>query len=235
MNLAALYRLTALYEWDDLIFTHISARVPGPGHHFLVNPFGAMFDEITATALVKVDLDGAITCGAAQINQAGFIIHSAIHAARPDAQFVIHLHNVDSMAVAAQREGLLPLSQTSLAVLPQLAYHRYEGVALDLSERERLVADLGDKNLMLLRHHGTLAVGPTAGMAWLSAYYLERACAVQVRAFAGGRAGVETAPADACDKVSALVKEAGAHSQSYDLLWQALLRKLRRTSPGFDS
>src|SRR3954465_5264174 len=195
VDLAACYRLVALYGWDDLIFTHISARIPGTDHHFLINPYGLTFDEITASSLVKIDLDGNVLQETPYfINPAGFTIHSAIHAARDDAHFVMHLHSDDGVAVAAQAEGLLPLSQHALIVLPRLAYHDYEGIALNLDERERLVADIGDKNLMLLRNHGTLAVGDTAANCWVGMYYLERSCTMQVQAMSAGRANVLMAP-----------------------------------------
>ncbi len=167
VDLAAFYRLSALYGWDDFIYTHISARVPGPDHHFLINPFGLMFDEITASSLVKVDIDGNIIGeGEYGINYAGYVIHSAIHAAREDAHFIAHFHSPDGMGVSAHAEGLLPLNQRALAIIPRLSYHDYEGVALNLDERERLVADLGDTRIMLLRNHGTLALGATPGEAW---------------------------------------------------------------------
>src|ERR1700750_2500220 len=161
-DLAALYRLVAIFGWDDLIFTHISARVPGPEHHFLINPYGLFFNEITASSLVKVDLDGNIVEPTEYaINPAAFTIHSAIHASREDAHFVLHVHTDAGIAVSATKEGLLPISQHALTVLPGLAYHEYEGIALDLGERERLVADLGSKNALMLWNHGTLAVGST--------------------------------------------------------------------------
>ena len=167
VDLAALYRLVALYGWDDMIYTHISARLPGPEHHFLINPYGLLFGEITASSLVKIDLEGNILQETPYfINPAGFTIHSAVHAAREDAHYVMHLHTDQGVAVSAQKEGLLPLTQHALIVLPRLAYHDYEGIALNLDERERLVNDLGDKALMLLRNHGTLAVGPTAADCW---------------------------------------------------------------------
>ena len=202
VDLAALYRLVALHGWDDMIFTHISARVPGPEHHFLINPYGLFFGEITASSLVKVDPEGNIVQQTPHmVNPAGFTIHSAIHAARDDAHFVMHLHTDQGVAVAAQAEGLLPLSQHALVVLPQLAYHDYEGIALNLDERERLVADLGDKSLMLLRNHGTLAVGSTAAECWMGMFYLERACKQQVMALSAGREHVLLAPQAAQDVV----------------------------------
>src|SRR5476651_853531 len=161
-ELAACYRLIAHYKMSDLIFTHISARIPGPEHHFLINPYGLFFEEMTASSLVKIDLDGAILQETSYfINPAGFTIHSAIHAARENAHYVMHLHTDQGVAVAAQKEGLLPLSQHALVILPSLAYHNYEGIALNHEEKDRLVHDLGDKSVMLLRNHGTLAVGKT--------------------------------------------------------------------------
>src|SRR5690349_16165584 len=179
VDLAAAYRLVAYYGWDDLIFTHISSRVPGPEHHFLINPYGMMFDEITASSLVKVDLDGKVVLDSPYfINPAGFTIHSAVHAAREDALCVIHLHTEYGIAVSAQRNGLLPLSQQALVALASLAYHDYEGLALDESEKPRLVADLGNKDSMILRHHGLLTVGRTAAEAFLAMFILERACKI---------------------------------------------------------
>src|SRR3954465_3219815 len=163
VDLAACYRLVALYGWDDLIFTHISARIPGTDHHFLINPYGLTFDEITASSLVKIDLDGNVLQETPYfINPAGFTIHSAVHAARDDAHYVMHLHSDAGVAVAAQKEGLLPLTQHSLIVLPRLAYHDYEGIALNLDERERLVGDIGEKTLMFLRNNRTLRGGAPA-------------------------------------------------------------------------
>ena len=182
VNLAACYRLVALYGWDDLVDTHISARVPGPEHHFLINPYGLMFDEITASSLVKVDLDGnQLTKSDYSINPAGFTIHSAIHEVREDAGCVLHLHTPDGTAVASCMEGLLPLNQTAQLVTHDLAYHDYEGIALDHDERPRLQKDLGSKNHMLLRNHGTLTVGRSVASAFERMYHLERACTMQVR------------------------------------------------------
>jgi ribulose-5-phosphate 4-epimerase/fuculose-1-phosphate aldolase len=232
VDLAALYRLVALHGWDDLIYTHISARIPGPEHHFLINPYGLLFEEITASSLVKIDLDGAILQETPYfINPAGFTIHSAIHAAREDAKFVMHLHSDDGVAVAAQEDGLLPLSQHALIVLPRLAYHDYEGIALNHDERERLVADIGDKTLMLLRNHGTLAVGASAADCWVGMYYLERACRMQVRALTAGRDKVLIAPQAAQDEVRAQV----AGGMGGALAWPACLRKLDRSLPGYDA
>lgn len=235
VELAALYRLVALHGWDDAIFTHISMRVPGPDHHFLINPYGLFFDEITASSLVKVDLDGGIVMETPYaINPAGFTIHSAVHAAREDAMCVMHLHTDTGVGVSAQAEGLLPISQNALIVLPTLAYHDYEGVALNLDERERLVKDLGSKNLMLLRNHGTLSAGPTAGATWLQMFFLERACAQQVAALSAGRAGIHMAPDEAVAEVSNQTGGSGPGGIA-KLAWPGLLRKLDRLSPGYDA
>jgi ribulose-5-phosphate 4-epimerase/fuculose-1-phosphate aldolase len=234
VELAALYRLVALHGWDDAIFTHISLRVPGPEHHFLINPYGVFFEEMTASALVKIDLQGEVVMETPyRINPAGFTIHSAVHAARADAHCVMHLHTDCGVGVSAQAEGLLPISQNHLILIPQLAYHAYEGIALDLDERERLVADLGDKRLMLLRNHGTLAVGGDAPEAWMAMYFLERACAQQVAALSGGRDRLLLAPEAAQTTVR------GQASRGFGplprLAWPGLLRKLDRELPGYDA
>ena len=231
-DLAAVYRLAALEGWDDLIFTHISARVPGPEHHFLINPFGLRFCEVTASNLVKVGLDGQpVEPSPHPVNPAGFVIHSALHMARDDAQCVIHLHTDDGVAVAAQADGLLPLSQHAMMVADEVAYHDYEGIAFDLDERERLVHDLGDRHLMLLRNHGTLAVGPSCAGAWLAVYFLERACTMQVRAQStGARLATpnQGVPEKVTDQSRSLFDgSAGAFT------WPALLRKLDAESPGY--
>ncbi|WP_334165010.1 class II aldolase/adducin family protein, partial [Phenylobacterium sp.] len=201
-------------------------------HHFLINPYGLLFEEITASSLVKIDLDGNILQDTPYfINPAGFTIHSAIHAAREDAHFVMHLHSDDGVAVAAQSEGLLPLSQHALIVMPSLAYHDYEGIALNLDERERLVADIGGKTLMLLRNHGTLSVGDTAANCWIGMYYLERACTMQVRAMAGGRDKVLLAP----EASRAEVRSQVSRGIGGGLAWPGCLRKLDRELPGYDA
>ena len=171
VDLAAAYRLVAHYGWDDLIFTHLSARVPGPEHHFLINPYGMMFDEITASSLVKINLQGEIVTPSPYfINPAGFTIHSAVHAAREDALCVIHLHTLNGIAISTQKDGLLPISQQSLFALSSLAYHDYEGLALNEDEKSRLVADLGNKCSLILRNHGLLTVGKTAAEAFLDVH-----------------------------------------------------------------
>ena len=234
VDLAALYRLVALYGWDDLIYTHISARIPGPEHHFLINPYGLLFEEITASSLVKIDLEGNVLQETPYfINPAGFTIHSAIHAAREDAHYVMHLHSDNGVAVAAQAEGLMPLTQHSLVVLPKLAYHDYEGIALNLDERERLVTSLGQKTLMLLRNHGTLAVGETAADCWVGMYYLERSCTMQVAALTAGRDKVLIAPEASQQEVRNQTASRGGVGGA--LAWPACLRKLDRDLPGYDA
>ena len=233
VELAALYRAVALHGWDDMIFTHISARVRGPEHHFLINPYGLWFGEITASSLVKVDPEGnVVQASEYTINPAGFVIHSAIHAARPDANVVMHLHTDAGVAVAAQAEGLLPLTQYALAIIPRLAYHDYEGIALDLDERTRLVADLGQAQMMLLRNHGTLAVGSSAAVAWLNIFSLERACRQQVLALGAGREHVLIAPEAAQQTVR---RQAASIEKLAPMAWPGLLRKLDRELPGYDS
>jgi ribulose-5-phosphate 4-epimerase/fuculose-1-phosphate aldolase len=233
VDLAALYRLVAIHGWDDMIFTHISARVPGPEHHFLINPYGYYFEEITASSLVKVDLEGNIVQETTSfINPAGFTIHSAVHAAREDAHFVIHLHTEAGVGVAAQAHGLLPISQNACLLQHQVAYHGYEGLALNHDERERLVADLGDKPLMLLRNHGTLAVGQTAAQAWVGMFFLERACRQQIAALSGGRDNVLVAP----EAAQAETKEQGRGIGFISsLAWPGALRQVQRRSPGYDA
>lgn len=234
VDLAALYRAVALSGWDDMIFTHLSARVPGPEHHFLINPYGMFFEEITASSLVKVDLEGQIVQETTSfINPAGFTIHSAVHAAREDAHYVMHLHTDQGVAVSAQKEGLLPLSQHALLVLPNLAYHDYEGIALNLDERQRIVADLGDRNLMLLRNHGTLAVGATAAEAWTGMFFLERACLQQTMALSAGREHVLIAPEAAQAEVKQVAGMAMPATSA--LAWPGLLRRLDRKLPGYDA
>jgi ribulose-5-phosphate 4-epimerase/fuculose-1-phosphate aldolase len=189
-DLAALYRLVAHYRMTDFIYTHISARVPGPEHHFLINQYGVLFEEMRASDLVKVDLDGNIVNqderGSRLVNPAGFTIHSAIHEARPDLNVVVHTHTAAGIAVSAQAHGLLPISQHALKFYGCLSYHGYEGIALELDERPRLVADLGPVNkAMILTNHGLLVGGATCAEAFLEIYYLERACAAQVAALSG--------------------------------------------------
>jgi ribulose-5-phosphate 4-epimerase/fuculose-1-phosphate aldolase len=226
-DLAAAYRLVALYGWDDMIFTHLSARVPGNEPHFLINPYGFLFDEITASSLVKIDLDGNVVLdNGYRVNAAGFTIHSAIHMARKDAHAVMHLHTDAGVAVSCMKEGLLPLNQTALLVSEDVAQHEYEGVALELDERERLTADLGGKNAMLLWNHGTLAVGHTVGECFIRMYYLERACAIQVKALAGS--GLHMPSQQSVDATTRLGAMPGMFGMVSTLAWPALRRKLDR-------
>ena len=231
VNLAAAYRLVALYGWDDLIFTHVSARVPGPEHHFLINPYGMMFDEITASSLVKVDLDGnKVMDSPWEINPAGFTIHSAIHARREDAQCVMHTHSLNGVAVSAQKDGLLPISQQATVVLASLGYHDYEGIALREDEKPRLVRDLGDNNFLMLRNHGLLTVGASPADAFLAMYLFEAACMIQVRAQAGGEL-VMVDPAILAG-VKSMV-ELVLRGMGSALAWPGLLRRLDRRNPGY--
>jgi len=230
LDLAACYRLIAMHGWDDLVFTHVSARVPGPEHHFLINPYGMTFDEITASSLVKIDLDGRkVSASPHDVNPAGFTIHSAIHAAREDAACVLHLHTRDGVALSARAEGLLPISQQATVVLGSLAYHDYEGIALSADEKPRLVRDLGDRDFLILRNHGLLTVGTSVAAAWLAMYMLDSACAIQLRAQAGGAALVHQPPSIVD------LNQQGWRTVARDggVAWPALLRKLDRVDPGW--
>jgi ribulose-5-phosphate 4-epimerase/fuculose-1-phosphate aldolase len=234
-DLAACYRLVALHGWDDLIFTHISARLPDEPDHFLINPYGLLFEEITASSLVKINLQGQVV-GESQypVNPAGFTIHSAIHEVRHDAMCVMHLHTLDGTAVSTDPQGLLPLNQTAQLVSDHLAYHDYEGVALDHAERPRLQKDLSDKDMMLLRNHGTLTVGRSCADAFLKMYMLERACSMQVRTLSMLSAAQTYPTAQAViDKNSALMDGSGVTELAHKLVWPAMLRKLQRTCPDF--
>src|SRR6267142_1018524 len=232
VDLAAAYRLVALYGWDDLIFTHLSARVPGTEHHFLLNPYGMMFEEVTASSLVKVDLAGnKVDESPYFVNPAGFTIHSAVHAAREDALCVMHLHTDYGIAVSAQKDGLLPISQQAMFALSSLAYHDYEGLALNEAEKPRLVADLGDKNQMILRNHGLLTVGKTAAETFLEMYILERACKIQILAQSGGG---KLAPVS--EEILTRIPQQVAmvtHGGGGRLAWPGLLRKLDRMDASY--
>ena len=235
VDLAAAYRMVAHFGWDDLIFTHLSARVPGPEHHFLLNPYQLTFEEITASSLVKVDMNGLPVDPTPFItNPAGFTIHSALHMAREDAHAVMHLHTPHGQAVAAHSEGLMPLTQTAMLIRDEVAYHDYEGVAVDLDERERLVADLGSKSAMLLRNHGTLAVGETVGECFLKIYFLERACEAQILALSAGESGLNNPP-QGSPEVTAQQGKIGLKLAAGMLAWPALMRKAYRLDPGFAS
>lgn len=232
VNLAAAYRLVALYGWDDLVFTHISARIPGAEHHFLINPYGWMFDEITASSLVKIDISGhKVMDSPHDVNPAGFTIHSAIHAAREDAICVMHTHSINGVAVSAQEDGLLPLSQTSIIAADSLAYHDYEGIALYEDEKPRLVADLGDKLSMMLRNHGLLTIGTNCADAFVKMYFLEAACMIQVRALAGSRK-LHPVPQSILDNIGEQVM-AVTRGKGGMIAWPGLLRRLDRRNPGY--
>ena len=232
VDLAACYRLVAHYHWDDLVFTHISARIPGPEHHFLINPYGMTFDEITASSLVKIDLDGRkVLESPYEINPAGFTIHSAIHAAREDVQCVLHTHSINGVAVSATKNGVLPLSQQSTFVLASLGYHDYEGVALNAEEKPRLVRDLGDKMFFMLRNHGLLTVGSTVADAFLAMYLFESACTIQLRAQAASPELISIEPKvlEGAMMMAKMATKGGMGS----LPWPALLRKLDKLDPSF--
>lgn len=234
VDLAAAYRLVAMFKWDDLVFTHISARVPGRDNEFLINPYGLMFEEITASSLIKVDaLGNKLDESPYDVNPAGFTIHSAIHAARHDAQCVLHVHTLNGIAVSAQKGGVLPISQPSIFVLSSLSYHGYEGVALRDDEKPRLVADLGPSSqYLMLRNHGLLTLGATIADAFLNMYLFETVCTIQVRAMAGGGELIPIDPriiAGAKQQAEQVTRGVGGGA----LTWPGLLRRLDRLDPGF--
>ena len=232
VDLAACYRLVADFGWSDLVFTHITARVPGTEDQFLINPYGMMFDEITASSLVKIDLNGnKIEESPFPVNPAGFTIHSAIHAVRHDAQCVLHVHSLNGVAVSAQKNGVLPLSQQSIFILASLAYHGYEGVALNEDEKPRLVADLGNKNYLMLRNHGLLTVGKTIADAFQAMYFFEAACTIQIRAQSGGGELIMI-PQQIIDGAIAQAR-AATKSLGGMLAWPGLLRRLDRKDTSY--
>lgn len=233
VDLAACYRLMALFRWDDLVFTHISARIPGPEHHFLINPYGMLFEEITASSLVKIDLDGnKVEPSEYPVNPAGFTIHSAIHAVRKDVTCVMHTHSLNGVAVSAQAGGLLPLSQQSLFVLSSMGTHDYEGVAVNPDEKPRLVRDLGDSSALLLRNHGLLTVGRTIADAFVAMYFFEAACQIQVRAQSGGGPLLPIAR-PILDGIRAQAQVSTRDTGMDRLVWPGLLRRLDRQLPGY--
>ena len=232
VDLAACYRLVALYGWSDLVFTHISARVPGPEHHFLINPYGLMFDEITASSLIKVDKDcNKVIDSPYPVNPAGFVIHSAVHAAREDVQCVLHTHTRAGIAVSAQKNGVLPISQQSTFVLASLAYHNYEGVAFRDDEKPRLQADMGNANYLMLRNHGLLTVGKTIADAFLSMYTFENTCQIQIAAQAGGGELTQVDPRIVEGVGQALKVQTGGLGGAF--VWPALIRKLDRVDDSY--
>ena len=235
IDLAAAYRLVAHFHWDDLVFTHITARVPGPEHHFLINPYGMLFDEITASSLVKIDMQGnKVIDSPWPINPAGFTIHSAIHAARDDVQCVLHTHTLNGIAVSAQTGGVLPLSQQSIFVLKNLAYHDYEGVALREDEKPRLVADMGSKNFLMLRNHGLLTVGRNVAEAFQAMYLFEATCAIQIRAQSGG-GPLTSVRQEIIDTAMEQAREVSNGMGPQQLIWPGLLRRLDRIDDSYRS
>ena len=235
VDLAACYRLVALHGWADLVFTHISARVPGVHDEFLINPYGMAFDEITASSLVKIGLNGdKLDDSPFPINPAGFTIHSAVHAARPDAACVLHTHSLNGVAVSAQEAGVLPLSQQSIFVLSSLGYHDYEGVALMDDEKPRLVADLGASTFLMLRNHGLLTLGRSIADAFVSMYFFESVCNIQIRAQSGGGA-LRHIPQAIIDGAQRQAREATKGIGPGALAWPSLLRKLDRIDPSYMS
>ena len=237
-DLAATYRLCAMHAWTDLVFTHISTRLPDEDgeERFLINPYGVMFDEMTASSLVKIDLDGNIKQDSPYFtNPAGFTIHSAVHSAREDAGCVIHVHTPYGIAVSVQKEGLRRYTQFSMQVLDDLAYHDYEGIALDLDERERLIADIGEKNLLILRNHGTLTIGQNCALAFLRMYLLENSCKTQILAQSVGSADqLHEESEDMAHRVYQQAAPAFTKGLGDNLVWPGLMRKLGRTNPGHD-
>lgn len=232
VDLAACYRLVALYGWSDLVFTHISARVPGPEHHFLINPYGLMFDEITASSLVKVDQQcNKIIESPYPVNPAGFVIHSAVHAAREDIQCVLHTHTRAGIAVSAQKNGVLPISQQSTFVLASLAYHDYEGVAFRDDEKPRLQADMGSANFLMLRNHGLLTCGKTIADAFLSMYTFENTCQIQIAAQAGGGELTHVDPRIIDGVGQAMKVQSGGLGGMF--VWPSLIRKLDRIDDSY--
>jgi ribulose-5-phosphate 4-epimerase/fuculose-1-phosphate aldolase len=236
VELAAAYRLTALMGWTDMLGTHISCRVPGTHDQFLLNPYGLLFEEITASSLIKVDVDGnKLSDSPYDVNQAGFTIHSAIHMGNHDANAVMHLHTADGVGVSTQKHGLLPVTQMALTALNLVRYHDYEGVAFDLGERERLVKALGDGGMLILRNHGTLTVGATIGEMFHRMYRLERACRFQIHAMTGG-AELNPLPQEIIDHAidqGRQIYSKGGQAEGGRLVWAAMVRKLDRVDPGY--
>ncbi|QUM82330.1 class II aldolase/adducin family protein [Moritella sp. 5] len=232
IDLAACYRLVSHFNWDDLIYTHLSARIPGT-RHYLINAFGLAFDEVTASNLVKVDLAGNIIDDSPfSINPAGFTIHSAIHEVREDAHCVIHLHTAEMIAVATQKQGLLPYSQYSMFSLSSLSYHAYEGLAVDSSEKQRLQDDLGHTNYMLLVNHGGLTLGPTIGDAFMRMYDLQRACEIQIMIQSAGQ-DITPVPQPILDNIYKQANIVHTGSTGGQLAWPAMLRKAYKLDPSF--
>jgi len=236
-DLAALYRLVAHHRWTDFVYTHLSVRLPGPDHHFLINKYGVLFHEMRASDLVKIDLHGNVVeqgdTSSRRVNAAGFTIHSAIHMARPDLLCVVHTHTQAGIAVSAMQDGLLPISQHALKFYGRLAYHGYEGIALDIDERERLVADLGSHKAMILRNHGLLMGGTSMPEAFHMTYMLERACDAQVAALAGGQALVYP-PEEVCRHTAEQFRMM-ENEEHYSWMWRTALRLIENDRPDYRS
>ena len=236
VDLAAAFRLVDLYGWSDMLATHLSARIPGPDEHFLINPVGMMFEEMTASCLVKVDIDGNILSESEfGINPAGYTIHSAVHMGRKDAGCVMHTHTAAGLGVATQKSGLLPLTQMALAVIAQTGYHDYEGPAFDLRERDRLINDLASNNVLILRNHGLLTVGKTVAEAFGWLFRAERACRFQL-SFQQAGVPAQEIPKEVQDisiERSKKAISASGHRPIGQFEWPALLRKLNRENPGY--
>lgn len=235
VELAGCYRIFDYLGWTELIFNHISLRLPGPEHHFLINPYGLWYREVTASKLMKIDLDGNVIAGQHGVNKAGFVIHSAVHAARPDALCVMHTHTTSTMAVACQRQGLRCDNFYSAFLAGEIAYHDFEGVTVNQDERQRLVASLGDKHLMLLRNHGPLTVGRSVEEAFLRLWTLQRACDVQLATDSGGAA---TVPISAAAAAASRANRDGNnsamdHRPTDRLVYDALLREIDRIDPSY--
>lgn len=232
-DLACAYRAVAAHGWDDLSFTHLSARVPGPEFAFLLNPFHLGFEEITASSLLTIDGNGKsrIDNGMPQ-NPAGFTIHSALQMGRPDVNSVMHLHTIAGTAVSMMEFGLLPISQAAGSVVQDIAYHAYEGIAVDLDERERLIAHMGRKNHMILCNHGTLTVGTSIGEAFTRMYFLERACAMQVAALSAGRENLAVPPPGSVEQVHDISLKMGEVTAN-KLVWPLIRRRMEKLDPSF--
>ena len=237
VDLAAAFRLVELYGWSDMLATHLSARIPGPSDHFLINPMGVLFEEMTASDLIKLDIDGNILSDTSRsVNPAGYTIHSAIHIGRKDAGCVMHTHTSAGLGVATQKDGLLPLTQMALAVIANTGYHDYEGPAFDLEERERLISDLQNLNILILRNHGLLTVGKTVAEAFMWMYRAERACRFQLsfqKAGAEAQQISKSVQEVSIERARKAISSTG-HRPIGDFEWPALIRKLHRQNPGFD-
>src|ERR1700751_2900603 len=231
LDLAACYRLVDMFGWSDLVNTRITARVPGQHDHFLINPYGLLFDEVTASSLVKIDAEGnKVEPSDSMINSGGFAIPSTIHMARPEVACVLHTHSIAGCAVSMQRDGLLPLNQHALQVISDVAYHDYEGTGRKPEERARLLADLGDRHILVLRNHGLLIVGTSIAAAFVATYRMERACAIQL---AFQQSVTAFYPINDEAVTAAYNRPVGGNTEPAKVEWSALLRKLDRIAPSY--